>query len=146
MDRQIRVLVVDDNPNGLALTRTYLDRVHADLTVETAVGGAEALDALEDPGGRVDCVVSDYDMPGLDGLDLLQAVRARTADLPFILFTGKTREEIASEATAAGLTDYLQKESGQARYEMLAARVETAVERRRTDQPEATESSGSPKR
>jgi PAS domain S-box-containing protein len=61
----------------------------------------------------------------------LQAVRADHPDLPFILFTGKGSEEIASEAISAGVTDYLQKGGGFDRYEMLANRIENAVEARR---------------
>jgi DNA-binding NtrC family response regulator len=51
-------------------------------------------------------------MPGVDGLEFLASVREEYPDLPFILFTGKGSEEIASEAISRGVTDYLQKETG----------------------------------
>lgn len=51
-------------------------------------------------------------MPGLDGLDVLERVRGEYPDLPFILFTGKGSEEIASDAISKGVTDYLQKGGG----------------------------------
>jgi DNA-binding NtrC family response regulator len=76
----------------------------------------------------LDCVVSDYDMHGLTGLELLEAVRAVDPDVPFILFTGKGSETIASRAISEGATDYLQMTSGTDQYTMLADRIENAVE------------------
>ena len=66
-------------------------------------------------------------MPEFDGLELLESVRSKDADLPFILFTGKGSEEIASRAISAGVTDYLQKEAGTEQYEILANRIRNAV-------------------
>ncbi len=78
---------------------------------------------------RVDCVVSDYDMPDVNDLELLAAVRETHPDLPFVLFTGKGSEEIASEAIAAGVSGYLQKETNTDQYTVLASVVENAVEK-----------------
>jgi PAS domain S-box-containing protein len=72
-------------------------------------------------------------MPGENGLAFLQRVRDRFGDLPFVLFTGKGSEEIASEAISAGVTDYLQKTGGTDQYALLAQRVTNAVERRRAE-------------
>jgi PAS domain S-box-containing protein len=73
-------------------------------------------------------------MPTTDGLEFLQIVREKYPDLPFILFTGQGSEEIASEAIAAGVTDYMQKGGGSDQYEVLSNRVQNAVERYRTQQ------------
>jgi signal transduction histidine kinase len=70
-----------------------------------------------------DCVVSDYEMPGPDGIEFLERVRQEYGDLPFVLFTGKGTEEIASEAISAGVTDYLQKDTGTEQYSVLANRI-----------------------
>ena len=128
----IMVLHVDDDPAFLDLAGDMLDLVAADMTVTTAPGADAALERLDEE--RIDCVVSDYDMPGRDGLELLQAVREMYPGLPFILFTGKGSEEIASEAVSAGVSDYLQKGSGRDCYEMLAKRVRDAVDRHRTEE------------
>lgn len=55
-------------------------------------------------------------------------------DLPFILFTGRGSEEMASDVIASAMTGYLQKESGSSQYEVLADRIRNAVEQYRTEQ------------
>jgi CheY-like chemotaxis protein len=125
----IRVLHVDDESEFLDLATTYLSRQDDRFTIETATSADAGLDCLATD--EFDCVISDYDMPGMTGIDFLQAVREDSPDLPFILFTGKGSEEVASEAISAGVTDYLQKQRGTEQYELLANRVTNAVEQRR---------------
>ncbi len=129
MDESVRVLHVDDGADFADLTATYLERESDRLDVETATDPVAALDRLD----GVDCVVSDYDMPDVDGIEFLDAVREDRPDLPFILFTGKGSEEVASEALRRGATDYLRK-GGTERYELLANRIENAVEGYRATQ------------
>lgn len=110
---EIRVLHVEDDAAFADLVATYLERERESFTVVTETDPREVLDRLEET--PVDCVVSDYEMPHLDGLDVLEAIRERYPDLPFVLFTGQGSEEIASEAISAGVTEYLQKRGGIAR-------------------------------
>ena len=126
----IRVLHVDDEPGFAAVAADCLQRESGRLAVETAEGTDEGITHLRDH--RVDCIVSDYDMPGEDGIEFLERVRGVDPDLPFILFTGKGSEEIASDAISAGVTEYLQKETGTGQYAVLANRIENAVEQYRT--------------
>ena len=128
MPDRIPVLLVDDDPDLREVTASFLEREADRIAVETAPGAAEGLDALAERD--VECVVSDYEMPGKDGLAFLAEVRERHPDLPFILFTGRGSEEVASEAISAGVTDYLQKRGGTERYERLANRIVEAVEKR----------------
>lgn len=121
----IRVLHVDDDQAFGELAATFLERERDDLTVTTATSVDMALERLrEEP---FDCIISDYDMPRADGLAFLQMVRDGDPDLPFILFTGKGSEEIASDAISAGVTDYLQKGTGTDQYTVLANRIGNAV-------------------
>ncbi|SFP30137.1 PAS domain S-box-containing protein [Halolamina pelagica] len=127
----IRVLLVDDDPDLASMTATYLQREDDRIVAETAIGADAALERL---GAGVDCVVADYEMPDRNGIELLEAVREAYPDLPFILYTGKGSEEIASEAISAGVTDYLQKERGTGQYAVLANRIENAVGAYRSEQ------------
>jgi PAS domain S-box-containing protein len=126
---RIRVLHVDDDQEFAALTAEVLERESERLEVTAVTSAAEGLDRLAGQEQPVDCVVSDYDMPGRDGIEFLEAVREEYPDLPFILFTGKGNEETAAEAVRAGATDYLQKNSGTDQYALLANRVTNAVEK-----------------
>jgi PAS domain S-box-containing protein len=128
----IRVLHVDDDPDLADLAATYLERENDRLDIETATDAAQGLERVAD--GDFDCVVSDYDMPGRNGIEFLETVRESYPELPFILYTGKGSEEVASDAIASGVTDYLQKESGTGQYAVLANRVTNAVEQFRTGQ------------
>ncbi|MFC7194356.1 response regulator [Halosimplex aquaticum] len=126
----IRVLTVDDDPDVADLTATFLEREDDRFTVETATDADEGAERLAT--GEFDCLVSDYDMPGRTGIEFLEAVREDYPDLPFILFTGKGSEAVASDAISAGVTDYLQKEGGTDQYTVLANRIANAVEHYRT--------------
>jgi PAS domain S-box-containing protein len=129
---EVTILHVDDDPDVAELTKTYLERVDEDFAVTSETTVVRALSHLRD--GGVDCVISDYEMPTTDGIEFLEIVREEYPDLPFILFTGKGSEEVASEAIAAGVTDYMQKGLGSDQYEVLANRVRNAVEQYRTQQ------------
>ena len=131
-DGSDRVLLVDDEPDVAELAATYLERLLDDVETVVESDTCDALDRVR--SGEIDCVVSDYDMPGRNGLELLVDVRETGSDVPFILFTGKGSEEIASEAISAGVTDYLQKGVGTEQYEMLAQRVDNALQRRRAEE------------
>ncbi|RDI70289.1 hybrid sensor histidine kinase/response regulator [Halopelagius longus] len=129
----VTVLHVDDEPELSSLVATYLEREAADveLTVETTERPREALSRVEDESSPVDCVVSDYEMPEMDGLSFLRAVRTARPNLPFILYTGKGSEEVARDAFRVGATDYMQKGGGSDQYAVLANRVLNAVSRYR---------------
>jgi DNA-binding NtrC family response regulator len=104
----IHVLHVDDEPEFAEMAATFLEREDDRFAVETAATASEGLAHLADEG--VDCVVSDHDLPDRTGIEFLEAVREQHPDLPFVLYTGKGSEEVASDAISAGVTDYLQKE------------------------------------
>ena len=127
----IRVLHVDDEPGVAELTAEFLERQDDRFSVETAADVDEAQDRLA--AGDFDCVVSDYDMPGTNGIEFLTAIREERPEFPFILFTGKGSEEIASDAISAGVTDYLRKGSGTDQYELLANRITNAVSQVRAE-------------
>jgi CheY-like chemotaxis protein len=131
-DEGIRVLYVDDESEFADLVAYWLRHDDGDpsLSVTLAEDAAEALDVLSTEA--IDCVVSDYDMPGADGLDLLADIREGQSALPFILFTARGGEEIARDAFRAGVTDYMTKDGDREVVGLLAERVRKAVAERGT--------------
>jgi PAS domain S-box-containing protein len=127
----IRTLVVDDSVFFAEMTAETLTEEH-DMEAVAVHSGAEAHQLLREE--EFDCIVSDYEMPEMDGLNLLSKVQEDDPSLPFILLTGRGDEETASEAIAAGVADYLLKlevvEDKQ--YGRLANRIESVVEQDRT--------------
>ncbi len=122
----IHILHVDDKPELAELTAEFLRREDDRISTDTATSASEGLQRVTD--NRFDCIVSDYDLPGQNGIEFLKTVRQKHPDLPFILYTGKGSEEVASDAIAAGATDYIQKKAGTEQYELLANRIQNAVE------------------
>lgn len=130
-DRSITVLHVDDDSSVVDLAAEFLERTNERLVVHTETDPRDVLDIIDTTD--VDCIVSDYEMPKMDGLELLEEVREMYPNLPYILFTGKGNEEIASEAITAGVTDYLQKSTGTEQYRVLSNRIVNSVERYRAE-------------
>lgn len=102
----VRILYIDDEPSLLTLTQIYL-KEEADFDVDTAESAEDGLLMLQKE--TYDAVVSDYDMPDMNGIELLKCVRDENALIPFIIFTGKGREEVVIEALNNGADFYLQK-------------------------------------
>ncbi|MUV50819.1 PAS domain S-box protein [Haloarcula sp. CBA1122] len=126
----IRVLHVDDDRQYAETTAAFLTRERPAFDIETATSAAAGLRLLETE--PVDCIVSDYEMPGENGIDFLESVREDYPDLPFILYTGRGSEAVAGDAISAGVTDYLQKTSDTSHYALLANRIVNAVEQYRS--------------
>lgn len=119
------VLLVDDDEAFIQLVADYLEDEHGFETV-TVTRPATALDRLESDQS-VDCVVSDYRMPETDGLEFLEMVTESYPALPFVMFAGQGSEAVASRAIRQGADDYLQKDTGSARYDLLANRIRHCV-------------------
>jgi PAS domain S-box-containing protein len=130
---EIHTLVVDDSDFFASLAAGQLETEH-DIQAVEANSGEEALEILET--GSFDCVVSDYDMPEMDGLTLYRRIVDAGSDVPFVLLTGRSDAAIVSEAIGLGIDDYLRKEavSEQDNFEVLANRIENVVSRRKAQQ------------
>lgn len=102
------VLVVDDEPDILDLMRIFLQDVLPDVDVLTAPSAAQGLDLLRT--ARVDLVVSDFRMPGMDGIEFLAGVRAAQPGARRVLFTAYADQDLAERARRdAGVEEVLSK-------------------------------------
>jgi PAS domain S-box-containing protein len=125
----IRVLMVDDDPMIMELTKTFLEKSN-DIKVDTVSSARVAMERLLNEASLYDVVVSDYAMPEMDGITFLKAIRDRDTEMPFILFTGRSREEVAIEALNCGADYYLQKNGGPAlTFTELSHHVRLAADR-----------------
>jgi DNA-binding response OmpR family regulator len=102
----IRVLLVDDEPNLLEISKDYMESMGG-LDIIVVDSAPTALGILETE--QFDIIVSDYQMPDLDGIEFLKELRSNGDDTPFILFTGRGREEVAIKALNLGADFYIQK-------------------------------------
>jgi PAS domain S-box-containing protein len=102
----IRVLHVDDDADFLNTAKQILE-MQSSFQVETARSVEEALEKMKEK--TFDVVVSDYVMPGKNGLDFLKELRDSGCNIPFIIFTGKGREEVAIKALNFGADLYFNK-------------------------------------
>jgi PAS domain S-box-containing protein len=129
----IRVLLVDDEPVLLLTTKTFLEKRNPDIQCDTCQSASEALDKLA--AITFDAIISDYEMPAMDGISFLKEVRARFGDIPFVLFTGRGREEVVIEALNNGADFYLQKGVEPAsQFAELGHKVRHAVARIRAEE------------
>lgn len=123
----ITILYIDDEPALLEIGKRFLER-SGEFQIITAVSGEEALGIIR--SRPVDAIVSDYQMPEMDGISLLKEIRSRYPDLPFVLFTGKGREEVVIEAIDNGADFYLQKGGDpKAQFAELEHKISQAVRR-----------------
>jgi len=133
MDKRkpIRILHVDDEGPHLEFTKIFLEELDEEVVVDSATSPREALDLQEQRS--YDCIVSDYKMLSMDGIELAQRVREKSG-VPFILYTGQGSEEVAECAFEAGIDDYIRKEPEPSHYQVLAKRVRQNVDKYRAEQ------------
>ena len=107
MTEPIRILLVDNSASDRALAIRALTGGPTNVMIQEADTRAAFLDVL----GKTafDVIISDYNMPGFNGLDVISLVRERGLDTPIVLLTGTGTEEIAIEAMRQGVADYVIK-------------------------------------
>jgi len=125
------ILYVDDEEALLEIGKLFLEQ-GGQFRVETITAATEALRLLEEK--KFDAIISDYQMPEMDGIAFLKRVRTSGNTIPFILFTGKGREEVVIDAINSGADFYLQKGGDPvAQFTELAHKVRQSVQRRRAE-------------
>jgi len=128
----ITVLFVDDDEQWAQYMISELEAEDPDLSVSVASNVNEAILALGE-SHRIDCVVTDFRMPEVDGIQLLEHVQQSHPHLPFILVTGDGSEDVAARAINAGVTDYIRKDPLADQAPIFVNRIRGAVERARLE-------------
>ena len=126
----IKVLLVDDEPTQMDLMKLNLEQIDPSFSIILALTPADALKLMSDH--PIDCIVSDYIMPKMNGTELCIKIK-KTMNIPFIIYTARGSEEVASAAFAAGVDDYVMKEPNLAHYIILAKRIRHSVEKSRAE-------------
>lgn len=127
----VKVLYIDDEPSLLESTRHYLER-RGNFSVDTVTSAKGGLELLEK--NTYDVIVSDYQMPVMDGIELLRYLREQNNLIPFIIFTGKGHEDVVVEAYNAGADFYIPKGGNpKAMFLDLTQKITQIVTRRRSE-------------
>ena len=103
----LRILIVDDDPALLTALPETLRLRMGGVMVDTADSAAAALERIADQD--YDAIVTDIKMPGMDGLELLNEIRARRPGTPTLIITGHGENELVVRALRGGASDFIQK-------------------------------------
>lgn len=121
----IRILLVDDDRVDREISEYYLKKLGDEFEISCC---GSSVDALSQVGTRnFDCIISDLQMPEMNGLEFLSRLRESGDTTPFIILSGQSDKEVAIEAFSADADDYFPKDSGFVLYERLAHSVRKVV-------------------
>jgi PAS domain S-box-containing protein len=122
----IKILHVDDDAAFLNMAKQCLE-LQSDIKVESANSVEEALSLIEK--SKFDVIVSDFQMAEKNGLEFLKELKSRNIPIPFILFTGKSRDEVGLKALNLGAFRYMNKGGApRAAYAELESCIRQAVD------------------
>ena len=122
----IHVLVVDDDTQWASLIATDIEHEAEQIDVTVTGSARECVDTFQ-ARDDIDCLISDYQMPGQTGIELLEQIRERHPRLPFLLVTSQGSETVAARAIEAGVSDYLVKEFGDEQVTKFVDKIRRAV-------------------
>jgi PAS domain S-box-containing protein len=105
---KIKILHVDDDETCLTTSKLMLLEFDSNLIIDSCPSVDQAIEMLKT--GHYDAILSDHEMPQKSGLDFLRILREQKNNIPFILFTGKGREEVAIQALNLGADGYQHKQ------------------------------------
>ena len=132
MAEKIRVLYVDDEPSMLDIGKLFLE-MDGIFAVDTLTSVSEALTRLKTE--RYDAILSDYQMPEMDGITFLKQIRASENKIPFIIFTGRGREDVVIEALNNGADFYIQKGGEiKSQFAELSNKIRYAVSKKHSEE------------
>lgn len=129
---QMKILFVDDEVGTQEQAKYFLESENDDFDVTELGSADDALDLLKDED--FDVIVSDYRMPETDGIEFLEILRDDDKDIPFIILTGKGREEVVINALNLGADRYLRKgKDPSSQYDLLSRAIRQEYKRKKTE-------------
>lgn len=145
---EINVLLIDDDSSYIQLLSAGLTELDDQLNINTLSDPEDTIETIKSES--IDCVLCDYKMDSLNGIQLLRIIREIHSDLPFILYTANGNEKIASEAISKGATEYAAKKVGADHYAYINTLIRHSVKEyynsqiqsRRKELTELTETRG----
>ncbi len=127
----MKILLIDDDPASIEETKNKCEK-EEDLEVDLFLNPKEALKEIKKQ--RYDAIISDYQMPGMNGLEILKEIRDLGIATPFIMLTGKGEEEVAMKALNLGADKYYKKDHDHSQCKKLIQDIREAVEEKRNTQ------------
>jgi len=115
----LRILLVEDNEHDRVAFRRAIKKARLKYEIKECVRGEEALETLRVNTSQFDIIVSDYMLPGMNGLELCKMLIKTKVPAPIIIITGSGSEEVAVEAIKAGVDDYIVKDPGRGYLKLL---------------------------
>ena len=132
-DNKLIVLHIDDEVTLLDFTKMFLEKSHPNIQLVPVTKIDELMEKMKEPH---DCILSDYNISEqYNGIQICRIVK-EIEDKPFILYTGHGSEEVAEEAFASGVDDYIRKEMDPSHFQVLAKRIQHAVDKYRSEKGE----------
>lgn len=114
-----RVIHIDDENEQLFFAKTFLEEADPSIEVVSVSNHSELLEVLDE---SIDCIVSDYVMPEMNGMEVCRLVKQKCS-VPYVIYTGRGSEVVAEAAFNSGVDDYVRKEPDPSHYQLLARRI-----------------------
>ncbi|MFH1380432.1 MAG: hybrid sensor histidine kinase/response regulator, partial [bacterium] len=105
----IHILLIEDNPDHALITRSILKKAEPQYILDVAANAQEGLKKIYE--GMYDLIITDYRLPDANGMDILQSMNTKQADVPLVVITSAGSEKIAVELMNQGAYDYIVKDA-----------------------------------
>ena len=128
MELIMKILIVDDEELSGNFLKLKLSSEAPSFSIAVVESGAECIEYIQ--SHPVDCILSDFQMPGMDGMELLKTLREQGSDIPFIFLTGQGNESVARDAFKNGAWDYFTKDIGFAHFTRIIHSITQSVKQR----------------
>ena len=122
--------MIDDEVNSLEIFKQIMTSNDKDLDITISSSPKQALEWILE--NEPDCVLSDYNMPEMNGVEFTRRLR-EVSQIPVILYTNQSRDEVLDQAFEAGVSDYVQKDNDAMHYILLLRRIKNAVDKHRLE-------------